>query len=313
MTALYICLGTLAFLLIIILAASAVTYKMAFYRNPKKHVSNPYSNIDKGAYAKYSDISRALIDNVLTIPFENVYITSADGLRLRGRLYIVSEDAHFIIQFHGYKSTPMKDFSGAGVMSLDFGYNVIMVDQRAHGESDGRTICFGGKEKYDCLCWINYVKERFGEDRRIILQGISMGAATVLLCSAEKLPDSVVGIMADCPYSSAEKILCKHIREMGLPPKIFYPLLRLGAIIFGRFDPSKVDVTAAVAKAKVPILLVHGAADTFVPCYMSEEIAKTGKTDFHRFHDAEHGISYLIDTDRYKSLALNFMNRLLGE
>ncbi len=313
MTAFYIISGISVFLLLLIIIAAAVTYKMAFYRNPKKKISDPYSNIDRGAYAEYADISRSLIDSVLTLPYEDVYITSRDGLRLRGRLYMHSDDAPFVIQFHGYKSTPMKDFSGAGVMSLDFGYNVIMIDQRAHGQSEGHTICFGAKEKHDCLCWINYVRERFGADRKIILQGISMGAATVLLAAGEVLPHSVVGIMADCPYSSAEKILRKEIAAMGLPQKLLYPILRLGAIIYGGFDPSKVDVKAAVAKAAVPILLIHGASDTFVPHYMSEEIAETGRVDFYSFEGAEHGISYLLDTERYKGLAKEFMAKQFGE
>ena len=314
MTALYISLAAAAFILAVLTAAAAVTYKITFYRNPKKHKADPYYGIGSGPYAVYEPVSRALVDRVLTLPYEDVFIKSYDGLKLRGRYYHKDDSAPIVIQFHGYKSTPMKDFSGAGVMSLDFGYNVIMIDQRAHGMSEGRTITFGGKEMRDCLSWIEYVGTRFGKDRKILLQGISMGAATVLLASAAKLPQSVRGIMADCPYSSAKEIISKEISGRGLPPAVFYPLLRAGALLFGRFDPNRVDVAEAVKKSRIPILLIHGEADDFVPCDMSRKIAAGCKSiEFYTFPGAAHGISYLLDTERYLAYAEEFAKRVLSD
>lgn len=313
MTALYVTLGVIAFLLAAVFIGAYITYRIAFYNNPEKTKADPYYLIDKGAYEKYQDVSRSLIDNVLAMPYEDVYITSYDGLRLRGRYYSVKEGAPVVIQFHGYRSTPMKDFSGAGVMSMEFGYNFIMVDQRAHGESEGRTISFGYHERMDALSWIKYVIDRFGDDTKIVLQGISMGAGTVLLTAGEELPRNVVGIMADCPFSTAKDILVKVIStDMRLPAGLAYPLLRLGAILYGHFDPDKVDVPSAVSKSKIPILLVHGEADRFVPFYMSQKIAATGKCEFHAFADAAHGISYLLDTPRYKNLAREFLERVFS-
>lgn len=313
MLPLYIAVGTVLFLMALLLLSAGITYRLAFYRNPQKQKSDPYSNISKGNYGKYESISRGLIDGALAMPYEDVYTTSRDGLRLRGRLYMLKEGAPVVIQFHGYKSTPMKDFSGAGVMCREFGYNMIMIDQRAHGESQGRTISFGLKERLDALCWIDYAISRFGKDVKIALQGISMGAATVLLASGEDLPCNVKGIMADCPFSTAEAVLRSEIGKMGLPHKIFYPLLRLGGIIFGKFDASKIDVVAAVRRSKLPILLVHGREDGLVPFYMSEELAATGKCDFQAFDGADHGISYLLDTERYKSMAKSFLENAFGK
>jgi pimeloyl-ACP methyl ester carboxylesterase len=208
----------------------------------------------------------------------------------------------------------MKDFSGAGVMSLDFGYNVIMIDQRAHGHSDGCTITFGEKEKRDAISWVNYVRERFGKERPVILQGISMGAATVILASAENdLPNNVMGTMADCPYSSTKKIIKKVVREMHLPANVLYPFIRLGAIIFGGFDPNKTDIALAASNAKIPIMLVHGTSDSFVPYCMSEEIAKSKHVTFHTYEGADHGISFLIDEARYRRTAEEFMKERLTQ
>lgn len=310
MTALYISLGALGFLAIALFLGAYITYRIAFYRNPEKDIADPYSCIDQGGYGKFQHITRPLIDNVLSLPYEDIYVTSHDGLRLRGRYYAVKEGAPLVIQFHGYRSTPMKDFSGAGVMSLEFGYNFIMIDQRAHGNSQGRTISFGYYEHLDALRWIDYATERFGKDVKIVLQGISMGAATVLLASGENLPENVVGVMADCPYSSTKGILSKVIREdMKLPVSLAYPLLRFGARLYGKFDPNETDVVAAVKKSRIPILLIHGEADKLCPHYMSEEIAATGKCEFHSFPDAAHGISYILDTERYKSISKEFLER----
>ena len=313
MTALYILLGALAFLAAALFIGAYITYRMAFYRNPEKDIADPYSNITKGEYGKYVHLSRPLIDNAVKLKFEDIYVTSHDGLRLRGRYYKVREGAPFVIQFHGYRSTPLKDFSGAGVMSMEFGYNFIMVDHRAHGCSQGRTISFGHNEKLDALKWIEYVSRRFGEDTKIALQGISLGAATVLLASAEDLPKNVAGVMADCPFSTGKEILSKVIKDMGLPAKPAYALLRFGAKIYGKFDPDTIDVVEAVSNAKVPILLVHGEADYFVPHSMSVKIAETGKCEFHSFPDAAHGISYLLDTNRYKTVAREFLEKVFSD
>lgn len=311
MNALYIIFGAVVILMLLTLLAAFITYRMAFYRNPKRHICDPYYNIDKGNYAKYESVSRGLIDNVLTLPCEEITTLSRDGLKLSGRYYETRAGAPLVIQFHGYKSTPMKDLSGAGVMSIEFGYNVIMVDQRAHGKSEGRTITFGHREKLDCLEWIRYAIERFGNDVKIAIQGISMGAATVLLAAGEdNLPNNLKGVMADCPFDLAREVLKSEIKKMGLPSWFFYPVLRLGAIIFGRFDPNKVTVSEGVRKANVPILLIHGTADGLVPYYMSENIAKTGKCQFETYEGADHGISYLIDTPRYKKCAKEFLEKI---
>ena len=309
MTALYISLGAVGFLALALFIGSYITYRIAFYQNPEKTVADPYSCIDQGGYGKFLHVTRPLIDNAISLPYEDIYTTSHDGLKLRGRYYAVKEGAPLVIQFHGYRSTPLKDFSGAGIMSMEFGYNFIMVDQRAHGKSEGRTISFGYYEQLDALRWIDYARERFGSDIKIVLQGISMGAATVLLASAsENLPENVVGVMADCPYSTTRAILCRVIKkDMNLPTSLAYPVLRLGARLYGKFDPDKTDVVAAVERSRVPVLLMHGEEDKLCPVSMSEEIAKTGKCDFHRFPNAYHGISYLLDTERYKGVSREFL------
>ena len=157
---------------------------------------------------------RSMIEEARNIPFERVYITSHDGLKLSGRYYHQQDGAPLDICFHGYRGTPARDFSGGIQIMLREGHNVLMIEERAHLESEGHTITFGIKERYDALDWIQYALQRFGEDTRIILVGISMGAATVLMASELELPEQVKGIVADCPYTSPEVIIKKVCKDM---------------------------------------------------------------------------------------------------
>lgn len=298
----------------LVLLTSFITYRMTFYNNPNKHPTDLYGGLDKPGYVEHKERSKALIDNMLTLPYEKVQIKSRDGLILSGRYYHNNDTSPLVIEFHGYKSSPMIDFSGIGVHHMSEGYNVLMIDERASGDSEGRTIGFGRTESQDCLAWIEYAINRFGSNVKILIEGVSMGGATVLIASALELPENVLGIHADCPYSSAEQIIKKVIAEMKLPPKILFPFVRLGGIIFGGFDVRRACPAELVKSAKIPILLTHGEADAFVPCQMSREIydgAPKGLCEFHTFPEAAHGMSFILDTPRYLDILHNFLVKIV--
>ena len=101
---------------------------------------------------------------------------------------------------------------------------------------------------------------------------------------------------------------------MKLPGKLLYPLVRVGAKIYGKFDPNEADAAGLVGGTRVPILLIHGEGDNFVPCDMSRAIASASKlVELHTFPEATHGLSFVYDTERYKRIADEFCLRCLGE
>ncbi len=289
-------------LFLIILLISYLSYRKAFYSSQKRR-SNSHVLPDSTQYSDSKPVIKELIGEMEKVPFEQVYITSSDGLKLAARYYHFSDSAPLQIQFHGYRSTAVRDFCGGFLLAKRMGRNVLVVDQRAHGKSEGKTICFGIKEKYDCLDWIKYSINRFG-DIPIMLTGVSMGAATVLMASELELPENVKCIVADCPYSSPYEIIAYQCKEMGIPSKIGMPFVCLGARIFGNLKLSGEGAEKAVKNTKVPILLVHGDADDFVPCEMSKKIyaANPKMITFEIFPDAAHGISFIKDTERYEKL-----------
>ena len=254
-------------------------------------------------YEPYRELSKRMIRATLDIPYEDVQTVSRDGLRLHAKLYAaVDPKAPVQIMFHGYKSTAERDFCGGLRVAREKGYNVILVDQRAHGKSEGKYLTFGIKERFDCLSWIDFAMLRFGSDAKIVLYGISMGAATVLMAAGENLPDNVKGIVADCGYSSPKGIICSVLRAHHCPAFPIYPLARLGARIFAGFDLEETSAAQAMDKCLTPVLFVHGGDDRFVPCSMSEENYRRCKAENKRIlivPGAGHGMSYMLDKPAY--------------
>ena len=298
----------LILLLFLIVGASWYAYAVAFYSPKGKRVSENAPLVGAQYEAVAENIAR-ISDIMRRIPFEEVVISAYDGTQLYGRYYHVKEGAPIELLFHGYRSHPYRDCSGGHALSRKMGFDSLVVDQRAHGRSGAATITFGIKERLDCLAWVNYLNDRFGTKTPIILSGLSMGAATVLMAAALELPENVACIMADSPYSSPSGIIKKVCREEGYPVWLCTPLLYLGARLFGTFHLGSCTAKEAVRQAKVPILLIHGEDDRFVPCDMSLEIAANcaSRVDVVTFPDAGHGLSYMTDPLRYEKAVCRFL------
>ena len=307
-----IILGILLFLIITIIIILYIIYRMSFYFNQKKP-KHSLDYLDYEVMKPYRATLVALINKAMALPYEKVTIKSHDGLTLSARLYIKDPKAPFDILVHGYKSYGLKDFSGGINLSLENGHNVLLIDHRAHGESDGHIISFGIVERFDVLSWIDYLNNRFGKDTSISLMGISMGAATVLMASELNLPSNVKLVIADCPFSSCVDIIAHVTIERKYPLFLVKWFLPLSARLFGKFDIHASSAVKAVPNAKVPILLIHGDEDDFVPYEMSVKIKKANPDiEFHTFKCDVHGLSYIFDPNRYKQIVTDFTNKHLN-
>ena len=295
-----------------VLTGSYWAYRVAFYV-PRNYQEDIYE-LPRGANnPKHQEKMRSCIKKLNDLPYESVTITSRDGKTLFGRYYHTQDGAPVQIQFHGYRGSAMRDFCGGTTLARKLGHNALVVDQRCHGHSQGNTITFGVLERYDCRCWARYAYSRFGEDTPLFLSGVSMGAATVLMASDLELPGTVCGIIADCPYSSPRAIIAKVAGEMGLPGKPAAAVCGLGAMLYGRFRVGAASAVKAVRSTKLPILLLHGEADTFVPCDMSRDIYEACASDkeLETFPGATHGMCYLQDPQRYEATVRAFLDRCL--
>ena len=253
----------------------------------------------------------ALIAEAEAMPYEDVYVDSFDGLRLHGKLYRVDPKAPTHILFHGYRSSALLDFSGGLLDVVKRGHNAILVDQRAHAKSQGKYLSFGILERRDCLAWIDYASELSGQGP-IVIEGVSMGAATVMMASELELPENVIGILADAGYSSPEKII-RYVMGKRHYPQLLFPFIRLGGLIFAKFDICSATPAEALKSCRIPVYFIHGDDDRFVPYEMGQEnyAACSAKKFFFTGKGAGHAISYLVDREGYRQVHSQFMEEIL--
>ena len=298
-------------MLLIVLTATYLLFRFVFYA-PLPHPEKIYDIPSGEQYQVRRELMTDLIRQMDEIPYESVTVTAFDGTELFARYYHVADGAPLQIQMHGYRGSAIRDFCGGNKLAREMGFNTLVPDERAHGRSGGTVITFGLRERYDCLTWIQYAQKRFGPDTPIVLAGVSMGAATVLMTAGLDLPEAVKGIIADCPYSSPVDIIKKVGGDMHLPVKLCYPLIVLGARLFGHFDIRETTGAKEIRKAKVPLLIIHGEDDLFVPCDMSLEPYQVCPTPKMRVTvpGAGHAISYIVDPETYEKAVQDFLSML---
>lgn len=281
------------------------------------------TDFDFPRYAQYKTFHSRIvkgIQEVLDTPHEQVSIRSRDGLKLAGRFYQGEENAPLVILMHGYRSTAARDCAGAFHIAHQQGYSILLVDQRAHGNSEGETVSMGILERYDCLEWISYAAERFG-DKKMILMGISMGASTVLMASGHSLPHQIKGIVADCGYSDVREIMtkisCRVKLPLGLkmPGEAAYQLTKIGALLFGKFHPEDTSPKTAVQNCEIPILIIHGEKDRLVPVSMGRDnfAACNAESELFLVPEADHIMSYYVDTEGYTKRVTGFIDKCLNK
>lgn len=269
--------------------------------------------LKKTSYGKHYDViclgKRFMEDHNA----KDVHIHSFDGLKLHA-LWIPAENPRgTILLAHGYRSNKLVDFGLVFSFYHSQGMNILVPDQRCHGKSEGKYITFGVKESRDMQSWIGYHNEAFGE-YPVILSGLSMGASTMLYLADAELPVNVKGIIADCGFTSPREIINSVFRRViHLPAAPTLWATELFARIFGGFSLSEKDTRHTLKYAKLPVLMVHGLDDGFVPCAMTEQgyAACTGPKELLLVEGADHGVSFLVDKERYTEMVIAFLRRNL--
>ena len=295
--------GILAGLVLLVLLGCYLCFRIAFYVAPRKE-KDPEA-IETPPGVRYDPFREQMIEWVKAARAENpkeFEITAFDGLKLCGKFYEYAPGAPMELMFHGYRGSAERDLSGGVHRCFACGRSALVVDQRCSGGSEGNVITFGIKEHRDCLAWIDFAVKEFGPDVKIILTGISMGASTVVMAGGRELPPNVIGILADCGYSTARDIMLDVMtNKMHLPAKLCYPFVRLAAKFFGGFDPDAYSPMEALKTCKVPVIFFHGEDDDFVPCWMSKRMydACPTRKKLVTVPDAGHGLAFPVDQEYY--------------
>ena len=298
--------------ILISLTTAAICFFKIFYR--QKDSDERYPIPPGKIYEPHREQMVAWMKEIDELPHRDVEIRSYDSLTLRGRYYEYKKGAPTEILFHGYRGSSYRDLCGGVYRCHTLGRNALIVDHRASGRSDGKVITFGVRESRDCLSWVEFFVREIDPEARIIITGISMGAATVLCAAGYPLPENVVGVLADCGYTSTKEIVKKVIRDMRLPANILYPFARLGAMILGGFDPDERAPIDSMTRCKIPVIFFHGDTDDFVPLYMSEKNLAACAAETKRLviiKGAGHGLCFPHSQEEYLTALRDFFEPIL--
>lgn len=267
---------------------------------------------DMDQWEEYKKIITPRKEALLAREHETINMMSRDGLMLRATYFSCGKPTKkIVLALHGYTSNGLGNYAAISKFFFDQGYDMLIPDLRAHGESEGDYSGFGILDRYDCLAWIRLILRRFGADRQIILHGTSMGATTALMTTGfANLPKQVKCVIADCAFTSPYDVFT-HIlkRDYHLPP---FPVMQITDVLcnraagYGFRDYSTLD---AMKVNDRPIMFVHGANDNFVPTHMSYEnydACKAAK-ELLVVQNAGHGASYYEDSALYEERLSAFL------
>ena len=294
------------FAIIVLLVFGGIFFHIACSRNSKV-VSQLITNGSNKLLEGYTDDIKRGQSCLESHQSREVSIKSKDGLTLFGKFIEGDNPNRTIICVHGYHGSPSHDFSIAIEALLTHG-NLLMIDQRAHGKSEGKYITFGVRECDDCKLWADFVSQMMGDNHPIYFDGVSMGATTVLMASDLELPKNVKGIIADCSFTSPHEIVSTiSQRIFKSEPKLLIGCIELYCRLFAGFSLKEKSTTSALKNNKRPILFAHGTGDTLVPHNMSQKAYDvcTAPKSLILAKDAEHGLSYLFENERYSNAITN--------
>ncbi|MBQ9980773.1 MAG: alpha/beta hydrolase [Oscillospiraceae bacterium] len=306
MTALWIIIAIIVVIALLLWIIAEFMFKKFFVRdNPERTEEDFHKTVLKSKNPETLPRIKADGEIMKKRPYESVTITSRDGLKLQGRVFLNPNPTNdTILLVHGYKSRAYFDF-GCGFDGYQkLGLNIVLVDQRAHGDSEGKYITFGVKERFDVVDWANWLVERFGADSKLLVGGMSMGCTSVLLAAGEPdFPKAIRGLIADCGFTSAGDEF-RHVMKSALHIPTF-PLLNIVNIISksrAGFTADEISTVDAVKNIKIPVYFFHGEADNFVIPEFSKRNYDACSSPDKRIllvPGADHGMSYLIDEEGY--------------
>lgn len=268
---------------------------------------------DGAKWQEYMKVIQPNKEFLLSLPNERFTIKSDDGLTLIGDYFPAEEPSDkLVICFHGYTSGRMSSCSFAAYMHKQ-GYDCLLVDNRAHGESEGEYIGFGILDRADCMSWIKFVNEKFGNEKDILLYGVSMGGSTVVMAAGNKaLPKNVKAVISDCAFTSPYDVFCHVLkRDYKLPT---FPTMNINDVMCQKkagYSFKGYSTLTAVKETDRPILFIHGEKDTFVPVWMSEKNyeACVSPKELLIVENAAHGASYYENPKVYQEAVKNFLGK----
>lgn len=249
-----------------------------------------------------------LSENKATI----VEIINEDFLKLHGKVYLNDKNPtnKWLIGFHAFEANGNWMLNWV-IPFHKMGYNLLLVDQQAHGKSEGKYFTMGYNDRRDVLRWISYILKQ-DRNAEIVLYGVSMGAFTVLMASGEILERNVKAVIADSSFVDLKTLMKRNLKNFNHIPA--FPFISLASLFTKHrlgFSIRQADARKAVGWASVPILIIHGTADKVIPFKEAEEIFQAIKSpaEILLIENGHHIYGAFEDPDLYYQTIENFIQK----
>lgn len=246
----------------------------------------------------------------------DTFILADDGVKLHA-LYIRSAEnsPNTALLVHGYTDNAIRMLMIGHLYNKEMGYNVLLPDLRGQGKSKAEYIQMGWKDRLDILRWMDVALDLYGDTTRMVVHGISMGAATTMMTSGEKVPLNVKCFVEDCGYTSVWDEFKYELKQRYSLPS--FPLLNTASLLAEcklGWNFKEASALEQIKKCDKPMFFIHGDKDTYVPTYMVYELyeAKSGEKELWVVPGSEHANSYWDHTDEYVEKTKKFVTKYIN-
>lgn len=253
--------------------------------------------------------------------FKDTCIQSEDGVLLHA-LYAYADTItpKTAVIVHGYTDNAIRMLHIGYLYHHDLKYNILLPDLRFSGKSEGSHLQMGWKDRLDVLRWMEVANQIFTasghtDKTQMVVHGISMGGATTVNVSGEPQQPYVKCFVNDCGFTSVWDEFTGELKtQFGLPAfPILYFASWLTDLRYG-WNFKEAAPIQQIKKCQLPMLIIHGADDKFVPTWMGDSLyqAKTGIKEFWKTPKTEHAVSYLNYPQEYTEKVKNFTEKFVN-
>ncbi|WP_321332944.1 alpha/beta hydrolase [uncultured Bacteroides sp.] len=305
----------ITFLLLAVGIVGGSSYMLHYSLIPSNNRGKDEVTSYKYMYANYPFI-KSWMDSLRQVSaLKDTFITNKAGIRLHAYYVAASHPTpKTAVIVHGYTDNAIRIMQIGYLYNHDLKYNILLPDLQYHGRSGGNAIQMGWKDRLDVMEWMDVANHLYGDSTKMIVHGISMGAATIMMVSGEKQPYYVKCFVEDCGYTSVWDEFLREIKEQfNLPAfPLLYTASALCSIKYG-WNFKEASALNQIKKCHLPMLFIHGDKDAYVPTRMVYQLVKNkpGAKELWLVPDAIHAVSYKENPKAYTNRVRNFANKYL--
>ena len=307
--------GILILIVLVLAVIAEVFFQFVFSRQGIRIPGKPYlkeGEYDLRSWKQFEQRHLEDVEWLSSQPMEEITVVSDDSLNLCGHYFKAEETKRIVLCVHGYRGNGMHDFASVSRFLHEQNCDLLLIDQRASGKSEGTYITFGAKEKQDIRKWCEYLSDHNPKELPIYLYGISLGCASVL-CALDTGVDTIVnGVIADCGFASIRSILADRAwKTFHAPAFPVLNLMELYCILRAGFRFEEGNAEKVLRSAAVPVLFIHGSEDHFVPVEntIRNYEACASEKELVLVNGGVHASSYNTDETLYQSKLLSFFEQ----